>query len=81
MVTTKDLNYTPSKEEREAYYLGYTAVDYGCMKTDIFPINPYDELWFPRSEYLLWEAWEIGFHDGFVDKMEMIQTTEEYGNE
>jgi hypothetical protein len=73
---SEDINYSPSKEEREAYYLGYTSVDYGCMKTDMFPMNPYDDLWFPRSEYLLWEAWEIGFNDGFNDKVSMIHTIE-----
>jgi len=80
MENTEDLNYSPSKEEREAYYFGYTAVDYGCMKLDLFPSNPYD-LWFPRSQYLLWEAWEVGFNDGFEDKMEMLKITEEFRND
>jgi hypothetical protein len=65
-----------TKEERDAYCLGYTSVDYGCMVTDRYPTNPYD----PLSDDLLWEAWEVGFNDRFEDKVTVIRIIEDMHN-
>ena len=61
-----DPDYIPTPEERSAYTYGFVAVDYGNLKTDRYPINPYDDI----EQQNLWEAWEIGFNDAFENAVE-----------
>jgi len=72
-----------SKEERFAYALGFTSVKFFDLK-GIFcgdNSNPYEKLWATPQEYRLWEAYEIGYNDGFNDEVEMINSRESLTDE
>ena len=64
-VTDRKINYNPSRKEREAYKFGYNSAQYELLGTGYIPKNPFDNI----SDMKLWEAWEIGYNDGFEDEV------------
>jgi hypothetical protein len=62
------MTYNASQAEREAYINGYSAIKFGDVRLDIFPENPFND----RADYLLWEAWEVGFNDAYEDEVTII---------
>jgi len=67
------MNYSPCVQERQAYVEGYSAVTQYNLKSQKFLLNPYDDV----KEQMLWEAWEVGFNDGFDDEMKVLSIIEE----
>ena len=59
------MDYNPSRKEREAYKFGYNSAQYELLGTGYIPKNPFDNI----SDMKLWEAWEIGYNDGFEDEV------------
>ena len=64
------MTYSPSSEEKQAYFQGYCVVNQYNLKSHKFLPNPYAYAGF--EEPLLWEAWEVGFNDAFNDEMQIL---------
>jgi hypothetical protein len=57
---------------RLAYRLGFTSIQFGDMKLDMFPDNPYDL----HNEPDMFNAWQLGFEDGYQEEFELYRLME-----
>ena len=56
-----------NRDERDAYFMGRTAMEFGDFRHDKYPGNPYNDLKSPT----LFTAWEIGFNDALDEQIEI----------